>query len=61
LIGPGKTALSRFLAGKYDFRIYNLNWHYGTEDRFRTGPAVRPRGARLARRGSLRVAPSTTL
>jgi uridine kinase len=34
--GPcaGKTTLSRLLAGKYDFRIYNLDWHYTLEDRF---------------------------
>jgi hypothetical protein len=37
----GKTTLSRFLAGKYDFRIYNLDWRYANEDRFRAGPAVR--------------------
>ncbi len=41
--GPcaGKTTLSRFLAGKYDFRIYNLDWRYANEDRFNSGPAVR--------------------
>jgi hypothetical protein len=41
--GPcaGKTTLSRLLAGKYDFRIYNLDWHYAREDRFRGGPAAR--------------------
>jgi cytidylate kinase len=41
----GKTTLSRLLAGKYDFRIYNLDWHYAREDRFRSGPAVRWWGA----------------
>jgi len=45
--GPcaGKTTLSRLLAGKYDFRIYNLDWRYATEDRFRIGPAARWWGA----------------
>ena len=41
--GPcaGKTTLSRLLAGTYDLRIYNLDWHYAREDRFRGGPAAR--------------------
>ena len=45
--GPcaGKTTLSRLLAGKYDFRIYNLDWRYATDDRFRIGPAARWWGA----------------
>jgi len=40
--GPcaGKTTLSRLLAGTYDLRIYNLDWHYAREDRFRGGPAA---------------------
>jgi hypothetical protein len=38
--GPqaGKTTLSRQLAGKYDLRIYNLDWHGPREHRERLGP-----------------------
>lgn len=37
--GPnvGKTTLSRLLAGKYDLKIYNLDWHLVREHRFRPG------------------------
>lgn len=40
--GPqaGKTTLSRLLAGKYDLRIYNLDWHGAREHRTRLGPAA---------------------
>lgn len=39
--GPnvGKTTLSRLLAGKYDLRIYNLDWHLVRAHRFRPGVA----------------------
>lgn len=37
--GPnaGKTTLSRLLAGKYDLKIYSLDWHLVREHRFRPG------------------------
>jgi hypothetical protein len=39
--GPnvGKTTLSRLLAGKYDLKIYNLDWHHVREHRFLPGGA----------------------
>lgn len=39
--GPnvGKTTLSRLLAGKYDLKIYNLDWHLVRGHRFRPGVA----------------------
>jgi hypothetical protein len=38
--GPqaGKTTLSRLLAGKWDLRIYNLDWHGVREHGARNGP-----------------------
>jgi len=36
----GKTTLSRLLAGKYDLKIYNLDWHHVREHRQRPGPHV---------------------
>ncbi len=33
----GKTTLSRLLAGKYDLKIYNLDWHHVREHRSRPG------------------------
>lgn len=33
----GKTTLSRLLAGKYDLKIYNLDWHLVRKHRFRPG------------------------
>jgi hypothetical protein len=38
--GPqaGKTTLSRLLAGKWDLRIYNLDWHSVREHGARNGP-----------------------
>jgi hypothetical protein len=38
--GPqaGKTTISRLLAGKYDLRIYNLDWHGARDHRSRSGP-----------------------
>lgn len=40
--GPqaGKTTLSRLLAGKYDLKIYNLDWHGARDHRSRSGPAA---------------------
>jgi hypothetical protein len=40
--GPqaGKTTLSRLLAGKWDLKIYNLDWHSVHEPALRPGPAV---------------------
>jgi hypothetical protein len=40
--GPqaGKTTLSRLLAGKWDLKIYNLDWHGVREQDLRTTPAV---------------------
>lgn len=40
--GPqvGKTTLSRLLAGKYDLKIYNLDWHDTRDHRRRTGAAA---------------------
>lgn len=37
--GPcvGKTTLARLLAGKYDLKIYNLDWHLVREHRSRMG------------------------
>ena len=42
--GPcvGKTTLARVLAGKYDLKIYNLDWHHVREHRNRPGGV--PRG-----------------
>ena len=37
----GKSTLARLLAGKYDLRIYNLDWHHTREHRARGGPAMR--------------------
>lgn len=37
----GKTTLARLLAGKYDLRIYNLDWHYWREHQSRGGSAMR--------------------
>lgn len=41
--GPqaGKTTLSRLLAGKWDLRLYNVDWHGAHEHRDRLGPAAR--------------------
>lgn len=41
--GPqaGKTTLSRLLAGKWDLRIYNIDWHAVREHAGRPGPDVR--------------------
>lgn len=41
--GPqaGKTTLSRLLAGKWDLRIYNLDWHAVREHAERPTPEVR--------------------
>ena len=38
--GPqaGKTTLSRFLAGRWDLKIYNLDWHLSRGHRERAGP-----------------------
>jgi hypothetical protein len=33
----GKTTLARILAGKYDLKIYNLDWHHVREHRDRPG------------------------
>jgi hypothetical protein len=40
--GPqvGKTTLSRLLAGKYDLKIYNLDWHDTRDHRRRAGTAA---------------------
>jgi hypothetical protein len=40
--GPqaGKTTLSRLLAGKWDLKIYNLDWHNVREHDLRPRPAV---------------------
>lgn len=35
----GKTTLSRLLAGKYDLKIYNLDWHHVREHLHRPGGA----------------------
>jgi hypothetical protein len=37
----GKSSVSRVLAEKYEVSIYDLDWHYAREDRFRSGPAAR--------------------
>ena len=37
----GKSTLARLLAGKYDLRIYNLDWHHTREHSARGGPAMR--------------------
>lgn len=37
----GKTTLSLLLAGTYDLKIYNLDWHHVREHRTRGGPAMR--------------------
>lgn len=38
----GKTTLARLLAGKYDLKIYNLDWHQVREHRARLDPARHP-------------------
>jgi hypothetical protein len=40
--GPqsGKTTLSRLLAGKWDLKIYNLDWHGVREHETRPSPAI---------------------
>jgi adenylylsulfate kinase-like enzyme len=40
--GPcvGKTTLARLLAGKYDLKIYNLDWHAVREHTLRPGTAA---------------------
>lgn len=40
--GPqaGKTTLSRLLAGKWDLKIYNIDWHGVREHDLRASPAV---------------------
>ena len=38
----GKTTLSRLLAGKYDLKIYNLDWHRVREHRERLDPVRHP-------------------
>ena len=40
--GPcvGKTTLARLLAGKYDLKIYNIDWHHVREHRQRPGGTV---------------------
>ena len=40
--GPqaGKSTLSRLLAGKWDLKIYNLDWHAVREHDLRSSPAV---------------------
>jgi hypothetical protein len=38
----GKTTLARLLAGKYDLKIYNLDWHQVREHRERLDPARHP-------------------
>jgi hypothetical protein len=37
----GKSTLARLLAGKYDLRIYNLDWHHTREHVARGGSAMR--------------------
>jgi hypothetical protein len=37
----GKSTLARLLAGKYDLKIYNLDWHHTREHLERAGPAMR--------------------
>ena len=41
--GPqaGKTTLSRLLAGKWDLKIYNLDWHGARDHEHRPTPAIR--------------------
>jgi hypothetical protein len=45
--GPqaGKTTLSRLLAGKWDLKVYDLDWHLSREHRQRAGPRGRAFGA----------------
>ena len=45
--GPqaGKTTLSRLLAGKWDLKIYNLDWHQAREHVHRAGAKGRAFGA----------------
>ena len=40
--GPqaGKTTLARLLAGKWDLKIYNLDWHAVRDHELRTTPAI---------------------
>ena len=37
----GKTTLTRLLAGKYDLKIYNADWHHVREHRGRPGGVVK--------------------
>jgi hypothetical protein len=38
----GKTTLARLLAGKYDLKIYDLDWHYWREHQRRLDPVRHP-------------------
>src|SRR5438552_7339045 len=38
----GKTTLSRLLAGKYDLKLYNIDWHLVREHRTRLDPVRHP-------------------
>ncbi len=38
----GKTTLATLLAGKYDLKLYNLDWHYWREHQDRLDPARHP-------------------
>lgn len=44
--GPqaGKSTLARLLAGRWDLKIYDLDWHLGREHRVRAGPEGRAFG-----------------
>src|SRR5438552_79993 len=61
--GPqaGKTTLSRLLAGKWDLKIYNLDWHAVRDHDRRDGAASAAfaRATYCSRRGSCRRALSS--
>jgi hypothetical protein len=43
----GKTTIARLLAGKYNLKIYSLDWHYWREHQERLDPARHPVSQRM--------------